>query len=66
MIDLGQHILLNLTSMVLESMKTVHISVIKNRQREILFLLSKREITFLKPKYLEKGFRAGTGETKRS
>lgn len=32
--------------MILDSGKGAHISMIKKRQREILFLLSKRDITF--------------------
>lgn len=69
MIHLGQHVEFNFL-MVLDNMKTVHISIIKNRQK-ILFLLSKRYIflSFFLLFYLnilEKGFGEGKGETKGS
>ena len=50
--------------MVLDIMKAAHISIIKKRQRKVLFLFSKRDVTFLL-KHAGGKIWEGKGETKR-
>lgn len=52
--------------MVLDSMKAVHISIIKKRQRERYSFFVVKEILLCHPKILEEGLGEGKDETKRS
>lgn len=65
MIDLGQHIQFNFL-MVLDSMKAVHISIIKKRQRERYSFFLVKETLLCHPKILEEGLGEGKDKTKRS